>query len=266
MDWANERYVRLYVRDSTTWKLIDWKARCTLTMMLRKVDRAGVLEHGGHGVMGLAAVIELPLEVVEPGIAQLTNPRIAVVVETPSEYVIPNYLEAQEASQTEAHRSREYRGRKRDLALARGKGLITEAVDTVTFRDAAETGRGETVTSGHSASQAVTPSLAKPNQEEDKSPAPPAAGGKPKARKPAKGPMPSDWAPNDIHGAKAASMRLDLRHEAEQFRSSALANGRAYADWDQAFHTWLGNAAKWRDERGGPRAAAANEIRPTRLL
>lgn len=154
MDWANERYVRFYVRDSTTWKLVDWKARCTLAMLLRKVDRAGVLEVGNHGVLGLAAVIELPLEVVEPGIAQLVDPRIKVVVVTPTHYVVPNFIEAQEAVQTEAHRSREYRGRKRDLALASVHGFVS-----VTNRDGSTTCRDETVTPRHEASQAVTPIL-----------------------------------------------------------------------------------------------------------
>jgi hypothetical protein len=162
VDWANERYVRLYVRDSTTWKLLDWRARCTLTMLLRKVDRAGVLEVGEHGVLGLAAVIELPLEVVEPGITQLMDPKIGVVVATPTHYVVPNYLDAQEAVQTEAHRSREYRGRKRDMALATAKGFVTKRDATATPRGDDDMSRDETVTRRHAASQTVTPIRSEP--------------------------------------------------------------------------------------------------------
>jgi hypothetical protein len=79
------------------------------------------------------------------------------------------------------------------------------------------------------------------------------------AKLPSKGPLPSDWEPNDSHLSKASSLGVDARREAEQFRNSALANGRRYANWDSAFHTWIGNAAKWRDERGGSRGAVKQQ-------
>ena len=43
MDWANERYVRLYTRDTVTWKMWPWEARAIFPLLMRKVDRAGVL-------------------------------------------------------------------------------------------------------------------------------------------------------------------------------------------------------------------------------
>lgn len=161
MDWANERWVRLYTRDTTTWKMLDWRARTVLMHMLRKVDRAGVLEVGDTGTMGLAAVLELPLEVVEPGVERLLHPRLRVVVETPTAYVLPKYLDAQEAVQTTNHRSAEYRARKRDYALAAAKPAIAELVrlpapeqssDGVTPRDGAVTKRDAGVTRGHATS------------------------------------------------------------------------------------------------------------------
>ena len=81
------------------------------------------------------------------------------------------------------------------------------------------------------------------------------------ARLPSKGPLPSDWTPSGACRDRARDLRLDLSHESEQFSASARAHGRRYADWDAAFRTWLGNAAKWRDERGGSRGAAQSEIR-----
>lgn len=81
------------------------------------------------------------------------------------------------------------------------------------------------------------------------------------ARLPSKGPLPSDWTPSGACRDRARDLRLDLSHESEQFSASARAHGRRYADWDAAFRTWLGNAAKWRDERGGPRFSAQSEIR-----
>ena len=168
MDWANERWVRLYTRDTTTWKMLDWRARTVLMHLLRKVDRAGVLEVGDTGTMGLAAVLELPLEVVEPGIERLLHQRLRVVVETPTAYVLPNFLDAQEAVQTTNHRSSEYRARKRDYALAAAKPAIAELVrlpaparagDDVTPRDGVVTSRDASVTRGHATSQHHDPGI-----------------------------------------------------------------------------------------------------------
>lgn len=54
--------------------------------------------------------------------------------------------------------------------------------------------------------------------------------------------IPDDWKPNDTHRAKAASRGVDLDHEAEQMRTWAIGKGERKANWDQAFHHWLGNA------------------------
>jgi uncharacterized phage protein (TIGR02220 family) len=158
MDWANERYVRVYTRDTTTWKLLDWRAKALLPLLLRKLNRAGVLEVGEDGELGLAAQVELPIEVVEPGIAQLLAR--GVVAKTATAYVVPKYLDAQEAVQTTAHRSKEYRSRLRDAALETG--------NTVTKRDAPVTKRDDTVTSRHVASHGVTPILSEPILAEPK--------------------------------------------------------------------------------------------------
>jgi hypothetical protein len=56
------------------------------------------------------------------------HPRLRVVVETPTAYVVPKFLDAQEAVQTTNHRSAEYRARKRDFALAAAKPAIAELV------------------------------------------------------------------------------------------------------------------------------------------
>jgi hypothetical protein len=152
VDWSNERYVRLYTRDSTTWKLLDWRGRMVFMLMMRKATRAGVIDVDGHGAIGLAALIEAPIDIVEAGIAQLTDPRIAVVVATPTAYVIPKFLEAQEAVQTTAHRSREYRARQRDEALA-----------VATKRDATVTKRGATVTKTDSSPE-ISSLLSDPNR------------------------------------------------------------------------------------------------------
>lgn len=43
MNWSDERYVKLYERDTLTW---PWQAKCVFALLLRKVDRSGVLDTG----------------------------------------------------------------------------------------------------------------------------------------------------------------------------------------------------------------------------
>lgn len=163
MDWQNERYVRVYTRDTPDWLLWSWEARALLLLLLRKVDRAGVLELGRHGVKAIAVTVGMPLDVVERTIPELTKEGTVEIQD--GRLVIPNYLEAQEATQSDAQRQRESRARRRDLARAD----VTECDDEVTKSD-------ETVTSGHEESQPVTPSLAVPSLAErgDDPPAEPA--------------------------------------------------------------------------------------------
>ena len=152
MDWANERWVRVFTRDTVSWKLCDWRAHTTLLHLFRKVDRAGVLDVGDDGIAGLAAVLELPIEVVEPGIAQLIktgNGRLPTVVFSGASYVIPNFIEAQETPQSDPQRTRESRARRRDVA-----SLVSRNVSEVT-RNVSEPSRG--VTSGHAVSRTDTP-------------------------------------------------------------------------------------------------------------
>lgn len=70
--------------------------------------------------------------------------------------------------------------------------------------------------------------------------------------------LPENWAPS-IKAYSVASQaglsREEINHEADQFRNSAIANGRTYADWDAAFRTWIGNSVKWRAERTAKRAS-----------
>lgn len=158
MDWPNERYVRLYTRDTPEWLCLPWQSRALWPNLLRKLDRAGVLATK-LGAKGIAVLVSLPLEIVEPGLAGLLDD--GCLEPHDLGYVAPNFLPAQEAAQTDAHRSREYRARRRGI----------------TKRDGNVTKRGETVTEHHDASQAVTPSLAvpsrtKPNQEENKNASP----------------------------------------------------------------------------------------------
>ena len=69
MDWSNERYVRVYTRDTTAMRLMSWDELCPFWELLRKVDRAGVLDLEGHGIKGLAAHLRTPLDVTSRAVS-----------------------------------------------------------------------------------------------------------------------------------------------------------------------------------------------------
>jgi len=257
LDWANERYVRVYTRDTTTWKLCDWRARTVLLHLFRKVDRSGVLDVGDDGVAGLAAVLELPLEeIVEPGIAQLV--KRGTVERTADAFVLPNFIEAQEMPASDAQRQRVQREKRRADKRNRDGG--------VTNRDAL-------VTTGHATSRDVTPNrtvpirsepcLAEPEREPSPS-APAAPQGPPAlalvpqeapvkvARKAPSKPLPADWKPSPAHEAFAIELAVSVPAEAEKMRDWATANGERKADWDAAFRGWLRRAS---ESRAGPRGS-----------
>jgi hypothetical protein len=141
MDWANERYVRLYVRDTTTWKLLPWQSRLLLPAIMRKLDRSGIIDIGDDGDEGLAAVVEVPLEFLQAGLPELLRRRVFQLVR--GKLVMPNFLEAQEAKQSDAQRKRESREKQRVAAL-----------------------QSQPVTTCPDQSQKVTPSLAEPSRAE----------------------------------------------------------------------------------------------------
>lgn len=71
-----------------------------------------------------------------------------------------------------------------------------------------------------------------------------------KVRRPDRVPLPVDWEAKLSHGVHADNLSLDWKAEESAFKDSAQANGRLYADWDAAFHTWLRNAHKFAGRSG----------------
>jgi hypothetical protein len=167
MDWANERYVRLYTRDTEDDLLLSWEATALWRALLRKVDRAGVLE-AKRGARSLALVSRIPLEVVERVLPELlADGRLA---EHELGYVAPNFIEAQETPQSDRQRKVESRARRRD----RGRHVPSHEVTDghaqsheVTNRDSEVTERDPNVTRGHTASRPVTSGHSDPLPDPD---------------------------------------------------------------------------------------------------
>lgn len=134
MDWSNERFVRLYTRDTPEWLCWCWQARALWPLLLRKADRSGVIANK-LGARGLAALAGLPVDVVEAGLPDLLAD--GCLAEHQLGLVIPNYIEAQEAPLSDKQRQRESRERRRDLVSA---GLRPDQRREVVYFIRAESG------------------------------------------------------------------------------------------------------------------------------
>lgn len=115
MDWQNEHYVRLYTRDSTTWAMWHWETRALLCLLLRVVDRAGVLDIGQYApTFAVAAVTGMPEAVVAEAMCEL---EFTGTIEVENDHLrVVNFAAAQGARSTGASRQRLHRDRKRALA------------------------------------------------------------------------------------------------------------------------------------------------------
>lgn len=107
MRWEDERYVRLFVRDTTTWKLLPWQAKCLLPLILRKLDRSGLAEVGKTPERGIAALIDVPEELVKEGLPALLREEIFLL--QGGVLSMPNFVAAQECLSSSAQRKRAQR-------------------------------------------------------------------------------------------------------------------------------------------------------------
>lgn len=213
MDWSDERYVRVYTRDTPDWQCLSFLAQGLFCLILRKVDRAGVLPLGRSGRRAVAISVGHGHQwsLLEPALDELLADG-CVRIEGDL-LVVPNFLEAQEAEASDKARARAYRERRRDRAKGGGapdspsggaSRNVTRRSENATSRDGGVTNRDEGITRRVTT---VTPSRAVP-------PVPP---------------VPSA----EAAAAAAAPTRLPTREE------------RLAARWPLASHLAAGAAEAW---------------------
>ena len=117
MNWGEERYVRVYLRDTPAWCALSFHAQSLLVLLHRKVDRDGRLQLGRLGRRGVAVSLHqvaLWDSVLAPAVADLeADGHIRVEGEGDgTALVIPDFRAAQEATATGAARVRKHRERK----------------------------------------------------------------------------------------------------------------------------------------------------------
>ena len=102
MNWPDERYVRVYTRDTLEWQALPWQSRAVWLFLLRRLDRSGVLEvrPGPDRLRMISTAIGVPQEIVEVGVAGLLVD--GCLLENEFGFVAPNFIEAQEAKASDA--------------------------------------------------------------------------------------------------------------------------------------------------------------------
>lgn len=157
MDWANESYVRLYVRDTKTWMLLGWEGQCLLPLILRKLDRSGVLADVFNAEdMFVMLANGMPLDIVERGLSRLIAKEVVTFCDIG--LLMPNYLVAQETPKTDKQRQKE--SRERRSVTSRN---VTEESRAVMNESQDRSDSSQVVTGCHALSQVVTPCLALPS-------------------------------------------------------------------------------------------------------
>jgi hypothetical protein len=164
LDYANERYVRFYVRETPDEALWCWQARAVWPWLLNKAERSGELRTR-KGVAGVAALIRLPIDVVEVGVAELLED--GCLVETDHGYAMPNYVEAQNAVASDTKRKADQRARDR----------LDESLERSDRNNKVTPGHAESrdVTSSHEKSLRAEPIRSEPSRTEEP-PLPPKGG------------------------------------------------------------------------------------------
>lgn len=111
MNWAREDWVRLYVRDSTQWKMLTWGARSVLLHLLRVVEYPSGWLENHHGAKGLSAMLSAPEEVVVGALEELQKAGTIMVLEGGLHML--NFCEAQKVHMEGSARQRKYEKVKR---------------------------------------------------------------------------------------------------------------------------------------------------------
>jgi hypothetical protein len=155
MRWEDEKYVRVYTRDTADWLALSFDAQALFTLLLRKVDRAGILALGKHGKKAVAVVLghtSLWAERLAPALEELLAD--GCVTLDADRLIVPNFVAAQEAVMSGALRTREWRERSKDRdGYQPGRGLVLG--DETSPQE--ETKCHTSVTSGDAARRGVTP-------------------------------------------------------------------------------------------------------------
>jgi len=161
MDFSDEHYVRIYSRDTKTWLRWGWEGQAVFMFVVRKLDKAGVLDEIDDQIEDVALITGLPVDVVRVGLPKVLQSGTFEL--SGNKLVCPKYLDANTARKSDKLRAQESRER-RALTARHGASHGVTARHTASHddsnRDEASQnvmGESQNVTDSHGASHGVTP-------------------------------------------------------------------------------------------------------------
>jgi len=112
VNWAEEKFVKVFTRDTPTWRSWPWQARALAPLLMRVLEHDGSLSVGRLDLTrAVALTVCLPEDVVAPGLAGMLEDG---TLELRADRLWwPKFEEAQESRKSDALNSRNYRARQR---------------------------------------------------------------------------------------------------------------------------------------------------------
>jgi hypothetical protein len=170
MRWDDEQYIRFYRRNTAEWLALSWQARGLFGLLMREVDRAGILKVGKIGLKGVAVVLQAPWVEVETPLRELLADGCLTYQEEQAALFIPNFMPAQEATQNDAARKRKSRevacalmGVRSGAAAEKARASVTNCDDKGSQNVTESHELSQPVTAGHDESRGVTAGHSEPS-------------------------------------------------------------------------------------------------------
>lgn len=221
LDWSTEPFAPLFKRVTDEDRLLTWKARAVWREFLQRCDNEGFIE-ARRGVRGFAAVLEIPLDVVEGALPELIEDgRIRSLPDRG--FLAPNYAAALCGVYEQIARARDKKRKK----AQRASGARTSPDKSKV------TDQGSDLDLG-------SPSLFPEPDPFKQSSGDHATSGRARGRHR----IPNDWKPRDQERASCVELGLNCDEEAAEFLSYWQGDGRTKADWDRTFLNRLYQQAK----------------------
>jgi hypothetical protein len=296
MRWESEKWRKLYRRVDAAWARLPVLARGLGSELLKYADDDGRIpvredEQTGEAVCCLMGARRAEWKAIEACVQALLDD--GYIVREAGAILIRNFAKAQ-ARSTGAERQARLRERRRENSSADGDD-VPEPHGGVTGEHPRNVTVGVTSNGTRDATGNATVAPSSPDEVTDralplsgissdssflnsKNPSDTASARDSKGdakmngqaalwaeetqrpkRRGVETPIPDGWAPSTTHFQKGRELGLseeDVRQEASKFRSDALAKDKRFVRWDQAFNTWLTNAAQYRKRDDARRIAA----------
>lgn len=115
MDFEDEHYVRIYTKDTKTWLRWGWEGQTVFQFVMRKFDKAGILDDIDDPVEDVALLTGLPVEIVRVGLARVLKSETFIL--RGRRLLSPNYIKGQTAKRSDAARAKDSRDRRRAHAM-----------------------------------------------------------------------------------------------------------------------------------------------------